>query len=439
MLVRAGGSGDDPAVRGCPVLAVPSRARRAGRRGPTRVDSPRAGAQFRTPADRRDPAGLLDRGRPARPAVVPAGRTARRRRRPDDDHPGRPSPRPPWSGRRSRAATGPTPRSSASASRRCCASSRPSAASSASCVAQGSQTLLPSLEAAYPWLLALLATSLFAGIGLARRIQGGNALRRQATHPVGRLRARADARRRDPVLERRPSPTNSPCATRSARRVALRPDAGRRANRRPATGRCRSDRSARLTSRLYATVDLRPAGSVELSGTRDGTRLPLDRLRRDARRARAGRRRADRAGCLVRAAGRSLGQPSTRDRRVPGLGRRPDPADGPDDGRPGDLRGPRRRGHRGRPGTALPDRGRRRHVRGRVPADPLARRRRGPAPLARPARLLGLPRRPARSGRPAAPAARRSGMDPDALLATVEVRMTATSRDDDLVIYPPSP
>ena len=46
-------------------------------------------------------------------------------------------------------------------------------------VAQGSQTLLPSLEAAYPWLLALLATNLFAGIGLARRIQGGNALRRR--------------------------------------------------------------------------------------------------------------------------------------------------------------------------------------------------------------------------------------------------------------------
>ncbi len=31
------------------------------------------------------------------------------------------------------------------------------------------------------------------------------------------------------------------------------------------------------------------------------------------------------------------------------------------------------------------------------------------------------------------------GMDPEALLANVEVRMTATSRDDDLVIYPPSP
>ena len=31
------------------------------------------------------------------------------------------------------------------------------------------------------------------------------------------------------------------------------------------------------------------------------------------------------------------------------------------------------------------------------------------------------------------------GLDPDALLATVDVRMTATSRGDDLVIYPPSP
>jgi hypothetical protein len=31
------------------------------------------------------------------------------------------------------------------------------------------------------------------------------------------------------------------------------------------------------------------------------------------------------------------------------------------------------------------------------------------------------------------------GLDPDALLASVEVLMEATSRDDDLVIYPPSP
>jgi len=45
--------------------------------------------------------------------------------------------------------------------------------------ALGSQTLLPSLEAAYPWLLALIGTSLYAGFGQARRMIGGNAGRRR--------------------------------------------------------------------------------------------------------------------------------------------------------------------------------------------------------------------------------------------------------------------
>ena len=44
-------------------------------------------------------------------------------------------------------------------------------------LAYGSRTLLPSAEAAYPWLLALLATSLFSGIGVARRLSGGMAPR----------------------------------------------------------------------------------------------------------------------------------------------------------------------------------------------------------------------------------------------------------------------
>ena len=39
-------------------------------------------------------------------------------------------------------------------------------------VDRGLQTLLPSLETAYPWLLAILGTSLFAGLGIARRIRG---------------------------------------------------------------------------------------------------------------------------------------------------------------------------------------------------------------------------------------------------------------------------
>lgn len=43
----------------------------------------------------------------------------------------------------------------------------------------GPQTLLPSLEAAYPWLLALGATCLFAGIGLARRRLGERVIRRR--------------------------------------------------------------------------------------------------------------------------------------------------------------------------------------------------------------------------------------------------------------------
>jgi len=43
----------------------------------------------------------------------------------------------------------------------------------------GPQTLLPSPEAAYPWLLALLATGLFAGLGLARRRLGSASLRRR--------------------------------------------------------------------------------------------------------------------------------------------------------------------------------------------------------------------------------------------------------------------
>ncbi len=45
-------------------------------------------------------------------------------------------------------------------------------------LALGSQTLLPSFEAAYPWFLALIGTSLFAGFGVARRLLGGTALRR---------------------------------------------------------------------------------------------------------------------------------------------------------------------------------------------------------------------------------------------------------------------
>ncbi|MEA2549233.1 MAG: hypothetical protein QOE42_1831 [Chloroflexota bacterium] len=44
---------------------------------------------------------------------------------------------------------------------------------------QGAQTLLPSVEAAYPWVLGLIGTCLFSGFGLARRRLGESAMRRQ--------------------------------------------------------------------------------------------------------------------------------------------------------------------------------------------------------------------------------------------------------------------
>lgn len=50
---------------------------------------------------------------------------------------------------------------------------------SAQLVQRGAQTLLPSVEAAYPWALALLGTSLFAGFGIARRLLGETAMRRR--------------------------------------------------------------------------------------------------------------------------------------------------------------------------------------------------------------------------------------------------------------------
>lgn len=133
----------------------------------------------------------------------------------------------------------------------------------------GSKTLMPSVEAAYPWLLALVATSLFAGIGLARRLHGGTALRRRrlvagvaiglvATGVSGALFGGV-AVANDLALRDR--------AIASSR---FGPTAG--ADEPPfcdmplATGT-----TARLRLDLSGTVDLRPIGFVELSGLRVGS------------------------------------------------------------------------------------------------------------------------------------------------------------------------
>jgi hypothetical protein len=136
--------------------------------------------------------------------------------------------------------------------------------------ALGSQTLLPSLETAYPWLLALLGTSLFAGFGLARRILGGTALRPRRlalglvlgsalTIVAGALFAGAAV----------------------ANELALRDQPGAPAGSRfgptdiegdppPCDGEVTAGPAALVATRLTSNLDLRPTGSVEQAGPRNG-------------------------------------------------------------------------------------------------------------------------------------------------------------------------
>jgi hypothetical protein len=132
----------------------------------------------------------------------------------------------------------------------------------------GSRTLLPSFEAAYPWLIALLATSLFSGFGIARRLQGGTAVRRRrlVTGTAIALAATIIA-------------SVSFAAVAVANDVALRDTAAVASRFGPTSGDAQPPLcdapiavgpSARLAMHLDATVDLRPIGSVDLSGLRVG-------------------------------------------------------------------------------------------------------------------------------------------------------------------------
>jgi hypothetical protein len=134
--------------------------------------------------------------------------------------------------------------------------------------ALGSQTLLPSFEAAYPWLLALGATSLFSGLGIARRLRGAGALRRRRfldgaliavglTLVASLLFAGAAGANELAVRDTVPTasrfgptdPSGEPPLCDASLHPAL---------------------TARLTTQLTGTVDLRPIGSVDLIGARDG-------------------------------------------------------------------------------------------------------------------------------------------------------------------------
>ncbi len=135
-------------------------------------------------------------------------------------------------------------------------------------LAFGSRTLLPSLEAIYPWLLALLATSLFSGFGIARRLQGGTALRRRrllsgtaialALTALSGLAFAAVALANDMALRDTPQGASRFGPTTGVEQPPL------------CDGPLRAGSSARLSLDMTATVDLRPTGSVDLTGLRVG-------------------------------------------------------------------------------------------------------------------------------------------------------------------------
>lgn len=136
-------------------------------------------------------------------------------------------------------------------------------------LARGPQTLLPSLEAAYPWLLALAATSLFTGLGVARRLLGETALRRDRlvrgaligavlTLVAGSGFATA-AIANDLALRDRPAASSRFGPTAGGARPPLCDEA------------IRAGPTADLGVLLSADVDGRRVGSVGLHGTRVGT------------------------------------------------------------------------------------------------------------------------------------------------------------------------
>jgi len=138
-------------------------------------------------------------------------------------------------------------------------------------LAGGPQTLLPSWEAVYPWILALLATALFGGLGVARRILGGTAMRRRrlelgivvaviGTVLTGSVFAAAAvgnelALRDMPAISSRFGPT------------VVRTEPPR------CTDPVSAGSSATVVIRLRGDADGRPTGTVDLRGVRNGTNV----------------------------------------------------------------------------------------------------------------------------------------------------------------------
>lgn len=138
--------------------------------------------------------------------------------------------------------------------------------------ALGSQTLMPSLEAAYPWLLALTGTSLFAGFGQARRMIGGAARRRKrlrlgvaiaAALTVLAGTAFGGAAIANEVILR---DINGPSVISRFGPTQL----GTDIEPPPCHGALVTGRTSRVAARLVGSIDGRQGGTVDLVGHRAG-------------------------------------------------------------------------------------------------------------------------------------------------------------------------
>jgi len=300
--------------------------------------------------------------------------------------------------------------------------------------ALGSQTLLPSPEAAYPWFLALATTSLFSGFGVARRMLGQTAMRRRrlvrgvlvavvcTTVSGGVFTGAAvanDLALRDVVpVSSRFGPTDP-----EAEPVLC-------------TDPLDVGRTAELTLRMTAEVDLRPLGSVDLTGLRAGRDYRwLAHVATDRELGTYGHARLD---------DRSW-------RRTPTAGWR-----AVDDRDPDRLAVDRRvaevaltdgiRATAEDHGVEVIEGARARHCRVAVDgatfkeAFPQVRWLLGDADLGRWRGQLDYwifldDELGQVAGRASGEA---TGIEPDALLATVELHLTATDRDREVVLYPPA-
>jgi hypothetical protein len=132
----------------------------------------------------------------------------------------------------------------------------------------GPQTLLPSFEVVYPWLLALAATSLLAGIGIARRSAGPDPTRARKIAVAGivavMLCAGAAAVFGTAALANELALQGMPV---TGSRFGPTGDGDPAGCDEPVL----AGTTARLDLALSGTVDRRPVGTVALAGSRSGT------------------------------------------------------------------------------------------------------------------------------------------------------------------------